>query len=92
VVSNVSRLYLVWRFVHIQPFNRNYLRLALPASACAVAMVVAHLAASGGSWPVDLVATALAGTVVYVAVLLGAGLTPTEKATVARVWRRDGGT
>jgi len=91
VVSNVSRLYLVWRFVHIQPFNRHYFRLAIPATACAVAMVAAHLAVSGGSWPVDLVATALAGTLVYLAVLLAAGLTPTEKATVARVWRRNAG-
>src|SRR5439155_8049604 len=30
VVSNAARLYLVWRFVHIQPFNRYYARLALP--------------------------------------------------------------
>src|SRR5207249_905352 len=28
-VSNAARLSLVWRFVHIQPFDRNYVRLAI---------------------------------------------------------------
>jgi O-antigen/teichoic acid export membrane protein len=85
VVSNVGRLYLVWRFVHIQPFNRHYARLAIPAAGCAATMLLVHAVASGSAWPVDLLATALSGTVVYVAILLAAGLTPTERRAVAGV-------
>jgi O-antigen/teichoic acid export membrane protein len=88
VVSNVARLYLVWRFVHIQPFNRHYLRLAIPAAATAAAMIVVHLAAGGRSWPVDLVATGLVGVVVYGIVMVIAGLTPTERAALSRLAAR----
>jgi O-antigen/teichoic acid export membrane protein len=91
VVSNVARLYLVWRFVHIQPFNRHYLRLAIPAAATAAAMIVVHLAAGGRSWPVDLVATGLVGVVVYGIVMVFAGLTPTERAALSRLAARRPG-
>src|SRR5437870_10242213 len=33
VVSNAARLYLVYRFVGIWPFDRHYARLAIPALA-----------------------------------------------------------
>jgi O-antigen/teichoic acid export membrane protein len=85
VVANAARLYLVWRFVHIQPFNRYYARLAVPAGVAGLAMVGAHALLANGAWPVDLVVTGVAGAVVYGAVLIGAGLTPTERAAIGRV-------
>jgi len=85
VVSNVGRLYLVWRFVHIQPFSRYYARLAVPAAGCALTMVAVHAVTSGRAWPVDLVATGLAGTLVYVAVLGAVALTPTERGFLTAV-------
>jgi O-antigen/teichoic acid export membrane protein len=88
IVSNVWRLYLVWRFVHIQPFNRHYLRLAIPGAAAGATMLAVHLALAGRSWPVDLVATGLIGSLVYLVVLVVAGLTPAERAAVDRVLGR----
>ena len=85
VVSNLGRLYLVWRFVHIQPFNRYYVRLAIPAAGCAATMLLVHAATSGTSWPVDLVATAVVGSVVYAVILLATGLTPTERRAIAGI-------
>jgi len=86
--SNGVRLYLVWRFVHVQPFDRHYARLAIPAAAGGGAMVAVHLALRHGAWPVDLVVSALAGTAVYVVVLLWVGLAPAERAAIARVLGR----
>jgi O-antigen/teichoic acid export membrane protein len=85
VVSNAARLYLVWRFVHIQPFNRHYARLAIPAAAGGAVMMGVHLLLRKGGWPVDLVVTGLTGAVAYAVVLVAAGLTPTERAAVGRV-------
>jgi O-antigen/teichoic acid export membrane protein len=84
-VSNGVRLYLVWRFVHIQPFNRHYVRLAVPAVAGGAVMLAVHLALRHAAWPVDLVASALIGGLIYFAVLLVAGLTPAERAAVRQV-------
>ena len=93
-VSKLARLALVWRFVRIQPFDRSYARLLLPAAAGAAAGVAAHLAVGGGSWPVDLLVTGAAASVAYVAVLLLAGLPPGERRAIARlasaVLRRGG--
>ena len=36
VFSNALRLYLVWRFVRIQPYDRDYARLLIPAAIGAV--------------------------------------------------------
>ena len=87
-VSNAARLYLVWRFVHIQPFNRHYARLAIPAAASGLSMLAVHLLARGGAWQADLVLTAVVGSIVYAGVLLLAGLSPTERQAVSRVLRR----
>ena len=92
VVSNAARLFLVWRFVRIQPFDRHYARLAIPAVAGGVVMLGVHLALRRAAWPVDLVVTGAAGAIAYAAVLLAAGLTPTERATVARLATRRGRT
>ena len=43
VFSNALRLYLVWRFVHIQPYDRDYARILIPTALGALAMVVRPL-------------------------------------------------
>ncbi|HEX9235676.1 MAG TPA: polysaccharide biosynthesis C-terminal domain-containing protein, partial [Actinomycetota bacterium] len=88
VVSNGLGLYLVWRFVRIQPFNRQYLRLALPTVIGAAVMVGAHLLLRGSGWPADLVGTGLIGGAAYTTLLLTTGLTPGERRTIAAVVSR----
>ncbi len=86
--SNALRLSLVYRFVRIHPYDRGYLRLVAPAAVCGVAMLAAHLALEGSSWPVDLLGTALVGTVAYLPALVFLGLQPGEKRAVLRLARR----
>jgi O-antigen/teichoic acid export membrane protein len=88
VCLNVFRLYLVWRFVRIQPYDRNYTRLAIPAAIGAATMLAVHSWLLGPKWGVDLLATALIGGVVYYSALLLFGLTPGEKRSVMRVLRK----
>jgi O-antigen/teichoic acid export membrane protein len=88
VFSNVFRVYLVWRFVRIQPYNRYYARLALPAAITAAFMVVVHAVLSNGPWLVDLVGTGAVGAFVYLTAFLLFGLTPTEKGALMRVLQR----
>jgi O-antigen/teichoic acid export membrane protein len=85
--SNAARLYLVWRFVGIQPFTRHYARLVIPALAGAVAMLAVHHVLGGKVWAVDLVACGLVGTAVYLAVLVASALTPGEKAALGSLIR-----
>jgi O-antigen/teichoic acid export membrane protein len=90
-LSNAARLYLVWRFVGIQPFNRHYARLAVPAGIAAAAMIGGHLLlVDRVGWPVDLVGTGLIGLAVYVAAFLATALTATERVAVARALGRSG--
>jgi O-antigen/teichoic acid export membrane protein len=84
-LSKVARLYLVWRFVRIQPYTRDYLLLLVPTAAGFLAGLGVHLALADGSWQVDLVATAAAATVAYAVALLTAGLPPAERRTVVRL-------
>jgi O-antigen/teichoic acid export membrane protein len=77
--SNALRLLLVRRFVGIWPWDRQYVRLAIPAAACAVAMVAAHAVLHAKAWPVVLAGTAIAGAVVYLPLVLTFGLTDAEK-------------
>ena len=84
-LSNGLRLWLVWRFVGIQPFSRAYGFLLVPAAAGAGAMAALHLVLRDGSWAVDLVVSAAGGMAVYVVALLLAGLPAAERATVRRV-------
>jgi len=87
-VSNAVRLTLVWRFVRIQPFDRRYLRLLVPAALGLVATAGAHALFSGTAWPVDLLATAFLGTCVYVAALWALALSSSERAASLRVVAR----
>ena len=84
VVSNGLGLYLVWRFVRIQPFNRHYVRLAWPTSIAAVVMIAVHVTVGRIGWAADLVSTAVAGAIAYVGVLLYAGLAPIERDAIRR--------
>ena len=88
ILSNSVRLYLVWRFVHIQPYDLRYARLAIPAAAGAAAMLAVHAALSGPKWGIDLAVTALSGSVVYCVVLLFFGLTLQERGSVMRLARK----
>ncbi len=83
--SNALRVWLVWRFVGVQPFNRHYLRLAVPAAAGAGAMAAVHAWLSGfAPWGLDLSVSAGVGVVVYAVVLVAVGLAPAERAAVRR--------
>ncbi len=83
--SNALRLTLVYRFVGIQPYDRRYVRLLVPAALSALAMIGIHAAISGAGWPVDLGGTAIGGGLVYVVAVALLALTPQEK-TVARAF------
>jgi len=87
--SNALRLYLVYRFVRIHPYDRHYARLVVPAVVTAAVMLAAHAVLGGSAWPVDLLGTAAIGGVAYLLALVVLGLTPTERTTVRRVLRRE---
>ena len=80
---NALRLWQVWRKVGIQPFDRAYARLAIPAAGCALAAVAARAAAGDQHWWLTLAATVAAGLTAYL-VLLPAGLTVPERAEIGR--------
>jgi O-antigen/teichoic acid export membrane protein len=79
---NVVRLVQVRDRVGIQPYDREYLRLAVPAAASALAAFGAHVALSGSPWWVSLAATAACGLVVYLA-LVPFALPARERAALA---------
>ena len=78
-VTNAVRLFLVWRFVRIQPFSRAYARLLIPAVIGLLAMIGTNAVLSGAAWQVDLIVTGLVGLVIYVPALIAFGLTPGER-------------
>ena len=84
-LSKVARLWLVWKFLGIQPFTRDYARLAIPTAAGLAGAFAVHLVLKGGAWPVDLVGTAIAGSLAYGVVLLLAGLPAGERRTIQRL-------
>jgi O-antigen/teichoic acid export membrane protein len=76
--SKWARLVLVRRFVGIQPYDREYLRLIAPSLASLAGMWLVHRAVGGG-WTVDVAATASVGLVVYGVAYLVVGLTAGER-------------
>jgi O-antigen/teichoic acid export membrane protein len=86
-LSKLARLWLVHRFVGIQPFDRDYARLLFPSLAGLALGVAAHLGLAGAPWPVDLLGTAVAASVGYVPVLLWVGLPRAERGAVVRLAR-----
>jgi O-antigen/teichoic acid export membrane protein len=88
VFSNAFRLWLVWRFVRIQPYDRYYARLLIPTVIGAVVMMAVHSVAGGPKWAVDLVVTGFLGGLAYYVAFLFFGLTPQEKAGAMTLIRR----
>jgi hypothetical protein len=84
---NLLRLAQVGRRVGIQPYERIYLRLALPSSAAALAALGAHGALSGQAWWASLAATAACGLVAY-GVLLPLALPAGERAALGALAKR----
>jgi O-antigen/teichoic acid export membrane protein len=78
-LSNWLRLGLVKKFVGIFPWDKPYARLAVPAAACALAMLAAQAVLPGKKWLLELIGIGLAGAIVYVPVLLRFGLTEGER-------------
>jgi O-antigen/teichoic acid export membrane protein len=85
--SNALRLWLVWRFVRIHPYDARYARLLIPAALTGAAMAGAHLALAKAAWPADLLGTAVAGGIVYLPAILAFGLTAGERGTIAAFLR-----
>ncbi len=86
-LSNVCRLVLVWRFLRIQPFTREHLRLLAPAAAGAIGAWIVHGLLSETSWPVDLSVTAAVGAAAYGTALVAVGLPRGERAAAVRLLR-----
>jgi O-antigen/teichoic acid export membrane protein len=78
-LSNWLRLGLVKKYVGIFPWDKPYARLAVPAAACAIAMLAAQAVLPGEKWLLELIGIGLAGAIVYVPVLLWFGLTDGER-------------
>jgi len=77
--SNWLRLVLVQRFVGIFPWDRSYVRLVIPAAACALAMLAASAVIPDAKWLLQLLVMGVVGLVAYVPVLLTLGLVPSER-------------
>jgi O-antigen/teichoic acid export membrane protein len=88
--TNLARLVLVRRFLRIWPFDRAWLRLLVPTGLCAATIGLAHAALPADRWFVNLVGSAAAGAIVYVAAMLVVGLGPGERAAAMRLLRRRG--
>jgi hypothetical protein len=84
-LSKLARLWLVWRFVNVQPFDRDYARLVVPTVAGLALGIAAHLALAGAAWAVDLAGTAAAVVAGYVPALLLFGLPAGERRTALRL-------
>lgn len=78
-LSKWARLILVRRFVKIQPYDRDYLRLLGPSALAGAAMWGVHQALGGPRWLIDLAGTGVAGVVVFAAAYLLFGVTAAER-------------
>jgi O-antigen/teichoic acid export membrane protein len=78
---NLLRLVQVRRRVGIQPYDRLYLGLALPAGASLAAALATHAALGDADWWLSLAATAATGLLAYAA-LLPAVLPADERAAL----------
>jgi O-antigen/teichoic acid export membrane protein len=77
-VANIARLILVKRFVRIQPYDGNYVRMVPAALACAASMWAIHSLVDARAL-VDLLATGVVGAVAYLVVYGAIGLTQEER-------------
>jgi O-antigen/teichoic acid export membrane protein len=85
--ANIARLILVRRFVNIQPYNSDYVRLLVPAAVGGVVMWAAYQVVPGG-WLVRLLLTAVVGGGAYIASYWMAALTPAERRGVGTLMAR----
>jgi O-antigen/teichoic acid export membrane protein len=83
--SAVARLLLVRRFLGIWPFDRTWLRLVVPTLLGALTMGLTHAVMPDERWALDLLVSAALGTGAYGAAMLVVGLSPMERAAVARL-------
>ena len=86
--SAVARLLLVHRFLRIWPFDRAWLRLAVPATVCAAVIWVVHVVLPDERWLVNLLASAAVGALAYLVTTLAVGLPADERASAVRILRR----
>lgn len=86
--SNALRLYLVWRYVGIHPYDRRYALLLVPAAVGGAVMLAVHAVLSGEAWPVDLLGTAVIGACGYVGAVVVFALTADEKAAARSMLAR----
>ena len=86
-VLNVVRLVQVRRRVGIQPYERAYLRLALPAGAAALAALFAQAALSDQAWWLSLVTTTVCALTAYLLVLPLALPVPERSMLISSVGR-----
>ena len=70
IFSNALRIWLVWKFVGIHPYNRYYFRLAIPFAACLAVMVGVHALVDGAGWIVQLAIVGLIGGAAFLVVML----------------------
>jgi hypothetical protein len=83
--SAIARLVLVRRFLGIWPFDASYLRIVVPTLIGGLTMVVVHAVLPDGKWLIDLLLSAVLGTVVYAVALFAIGLTRDERARALRL-------
>ena len=86
---NLLRLAQVRSRVGIQPYERAYVRLAVPALAAALAAFGAHAALSGRPWWASLAATGACGLAAYAA-FLPVALPARERAALSAALGRRG--
>jgi O-antigen/teichoic acid export membrane protein len=86
--SKWARLILVRRFVGIQPYDRDYLRLLGPSAVALGAMWATHMALEGPKWLLDLAGTGAVGAAVFAAAYLLVGATPAERRGLAALLGR----
>ena len=84
---NVVRLVQVRRRVGIQPYDRSYARLVVPAGGALLAAFAANAALADAPWWASLLATTFAGLAAYAA-LLPVALGHEERAAAARTLGR----
>ena len=77
-VSKWARLALVKRFVNIQPYDRDYVRLVMPSVITLATMWAIHQWLTA-HWLIDLATTGAVGLIVYGVSYLLLGLTPAER-------------
>jgi O-antigen/teichoic acid export membrane protein len=82
---HLLRLVQVRRRIGIQPYERGYLRLAVPAGAAVLAALGAHAAVGGHVWWVSFAATGVCALAAYVG-LLPFALAAQERAFLLRRW------